>query len=469
MAIRAAACIWVLSLIGHIRDWRMPVLALLVVVSSIYYGMQEWRWMQSRADGAGVAGADVVDVLGVALSFLILVGVYLLAQLMREREQALHSAVKAGEELEELFQQASDGIFTLDAEGNFSDVNEVGLKITGYSRKDLLGKSLIELVPLAEIPSIIIRLEDVLHGEKALFQFNLTRADGSERPVEMSVRQISDGRVVGIVRDISFREAIRPLEIKPDPVFHSVAQRASGVAYVCRNDERYRMHYIGDGVAELTGYTKDEFLNDSVSFVELFHPDDTMSIFREVEQALKERRPFLLSYRIRRKDGETRWIYEIGVGVFQGDELRFLEGFLSDITEQKAALHPSETPCLSKNLQPDAIWVINGEGETAFASQRLFSLLGEDEGKMLGAAASRFLVNEHGAPEEALECLAQAPENQPFLMLLRHASGRVVRVRACAQRIQDVAGASCGAVLVISELEGDDGDLPFEPDPVISG
>jgi PAS domain S-box-containing protein len=72
---------------------------------------------------------------------------------------------------------------------------------------------------------------------------------------------------------------------------------------------------LNDQVEELTGYPAQEFLNDHLSFAELYHPDDVATISTQVERAIAAHHPYDLTYRLKHKNGEWRWVHESGVGI----------------------------------------------------------------------------------------------------------------------------------------------------------
>ncbi|MFH0983504.1 MAG: PAS domain-containing protein [Planctomycetota bacterium] len=140
-------------------------------------------------------------------------------------------------------------------------------------------------------------------------------------------------------RDIDQRQQTEAALRASERRFPLLAENIPGVVYLCRNDRRYTMRYLNDAVEVLTGYPKEEFLEDRVSFADLYHPDDAPNVYGQVDQALAEKRPFHLVYRIKHRSGEWRWVEEFGTGVFEEEsgELLFLEGFLSNITERRGA------------------------------------------------------------------------------------------------------------------------------------
>jgi PAS domain S-box-containing protein len=79
-------------------------------------------------------------------------------------------------------------------------------------------------------------------------------------------------------------------------------------------------------------------LEDRIRFAALYHPDDVAGIVQEVDAAVAARRPYDLTYRLKHKDGEWRWVHERGVGIYdEKGALQYLQGTLDDITEQRRA------------------------------------------------------------------------------------------------------------------------------------
>jgi PAS domain S-box-containing protein len=130
------------------------------------------------------------------------------------------------------------------------------------------------------------------------------------------------------------REAEQALR-ESEERFRMLAENVPGVIYLCANDARYTMHFLNDAIEPLTGYPKQMFLDDRISFVQLYHPDDAPAIFEAVNNCIAARKPFHLIYRIHHRDGRWIWVEERGTGVYRDGELVFLEGYLSDITERK--------------------------------------------------------------------------------------------------------------------------------------
>ena len=111
-----------------------------------------------------------------------------------------------------------------------------------------------------------------------------------------------------------------------------------GMAYRCQNDPDWTMEFVSQGSFELTGYLPEELINNSkASYGELIHPEDQAAVWDGVQTALREGRPFQMTYRIKTPAGE-KWVWEQGQGVPNAKgEIIALEGFISDITARVVA------------------------------------------------------------------------------------------------------------------------------------
>ncbi len=112
-----------------------------------------------------------------------------------------------------------------------------------------------------------------------------------------------------------------------------------GMAYRCKLDRQYTMEFISEGCKELTGYPPESLVdNRKLSYNNIIHPDDRQLVWNIIQNAVNLNQHFQLSYRIITAGDETRWVWEQG-SVVRGDDGKViaLEGFISDITQRRAA------------------------------------------------------------------------------------------------------------------------------------
>jgi len=140
-----------------------------------------------------------------------------------------------------------------------------------------------------------------------------------------------------------------------------------GMVYRCRNDQDWTDEFVSEGCRTLTGYAPEDFLSTrGLRYGQLVHPDDRERIWTETQSALSKRERFQMEYRIVTASGEEKWVWEQGNGVFDpAGNVRYLEGFVTDVTERKraeAALRASEERFKSlTELSSDWYWEQDAE------------------------------------------------------------------------------------------------------------
>jgi diguanylate cyclase (GGDEF)-like protein/PAS domain S-box-containing protein len=112
-----------------------------------------------------------------------------------------------------------------------------------------------------------------------------------------------------------------------------------GAIYRCSPSFDWAMEFISETVEAITGYSADEFVQNRVrTYASVISPDDRARVEEVVTDAIDQRAPFELEYRILHADGSVRWVLERGLGIFdEGGEVAFLDGVICDITARKAA------------------------------------------------------------------------------------------------------------------------------------
>ena len=161
-----------------------------------------------------------------------------------ERKQVEERLRRSEENHRTLVEQASDGIFVSDPEGKLIDVTSSGCRMLGYSRQELLERSIQDLITGDDQQAQPLHMEELRTGKSILSERPVMRADGSIIMVEINARGLSDGRLQGIVRDITERKrAERSL------LLLSETQRQ--LANFRTAEEVYRL--VGERVRELLG------------------------------------------------------------------------------------------------------------------------------------------------------------------------------------------------------------------------
>lgn len=135
-----------------------------------------------------------------------------------------------------------------------------------------------------------------------------------------------------LVEDITKRK-----EIESERSKSMLLSNIPGMAYRCNYDREWTMQYVSSGCLELTGYTPQNILhNRDISFNELITPDYREILWNEWARIISKRSVLRYEYEITTANGERKWVYEIGQGVYnEKGETLALEGIIIDISDRK--------------------------------------------------------------------------------------------------------------------------------------
>jgi PAS domain S-box-containing protein len=235
-----------------------------------------------------------------------------------------------------LLDQSNDAIEVLDPQTlRFLDVNERACQDLGYSRQELLNLGIYDIDPFVD-QSMVAKVQQRLSKSGCwVMETRHRRKDGSVFPVEVSIRlvQLDRAYIVTVARDITQRkqadEAIRESEQR----FRLVADTAPVMIWMSGPDRRST--YFNRLWLDFTGLSETQL---HTGLADIVHPDDYLKCRETYCRGFDERRPFRKECRLRRHDGEYRWMVDIGVPRFQEDgSFTGYIGSCVDITEQKLA------------------------------------------------------------------------------------------------------------------------------------
>jgi PAS domain S-box-containing protein len=156
--------------------------------------------------------ARVVQALGLLAALVLAAVVWLVVLRTRVRKQRaiIRSRLRTEGALRyrELVENASDLIYTLDLDGNFTSVNKAAERILGYTRAELLGMNREQLGPTEHKETVLGGSGQP--GGALAWQGEIVAKDGRRAKIETSTRPIYErGRRVGtqgIARDVTDRE-----------------------------------------------------------------------------------------------------------------------------------------------------------------------------------------------------------------------------------------------------------------------
>ena len=111
-----------------------------------------------------------------------------------------------------------------------------------------------------------------------------------------------------------------------------------GLIYTAEPKAPWSPTMISAGAKGLTGHPAADFVSGRRTWADIVFPDDLYKLRQAKAQARDNRRLFSVEYRIVTRPGKIRWVLDRGRFTYdRTGEAVTLEGFISDMTEQKRA------------------------------------------------------------------------------------------------------------------------------------
>jgi PAS domain S-box-containing protein len=158
---------------------------------------------------------------------------------LTDRERAEEALRESEERYRDLVENANDVVYTLDLEGNLTSINKAAETITGYSREQLIGRNLTDLLTPESVEANRAMLTRKLEGEERTnYEMDMRSVDGRMLTFEISSKLVyRDGKptgVQGIARDITSRrqaeEALRQADQRALDEYERLLEKVAKLA-----------------------------------------------------------------------------------------------------------------------------------------------------------------------------------------------------------------------------------------------
>jgi PAS domain S-box-containing protein len=129
------------------------------------------------------------------------------------------------------------------------------------------------------------------------------------------------------------RKQVEEALITSEERFRTASESLTDVIYEW--DMKEKVDWYGD-IDGIMGYPSGEFPRTMEGWAAIIHPEDEDSVMTVLESHLKGAAPYLVDYRVGRKDGEWRWWSARGTALRddRGEPYKMI-GSITDITERK--------------------------------------------------------------------------------------------------------------------------------------
>jgi PAS domain S-box-containing protein len=266
---------------------------------------------------------------------------------------ALQQTADAERRFRALIEQAPVAItLTKGAEAVVECINAPMLRLLGRATAtEVLGWPLPQALPplaaqvLRQIMQDVAHTGAPYHGQEMLVELSGPAETPEQRYFNLSCTPLLEaGTPAGLIHvavDVTEQVHARQLVEASQAALRKSEERFRIMADVAPNpmwavNPAAGLRYVNRAFLEFLGLTLPEYL--ATSWTAFLHPDDAAEGLALMQLSIAERSRHVQEYRLRRHDGQYRWLLTQGApGFYEGGELHGYVGAAIDITELKEA------------------------------------------------------------------------------------------------------------------------------------
>jgi len=278
------------------------------------------------------------------------------------RKQAEKAIKESEESYKGLFNNSSEGILIIDSSGVILDANRSGLILFGYSKDELLGKTIHEITDNTQTS-----LEEVTRSVRLAYQGHTQKMEfwGIKKnndlvPIDMVFNRgdyFGLSVVFAMCHDITDRKNAEAVLRESEEKYRTLTEQIPvGLYRILSNGQ---IVYCNPAFAEIFGFSSSQAATGS----------NIKSFLRDFDKWLVDCSTAKLPIEVEmlRADGSTIWVQNIlQPNVTENPDATYFDGMLTDVTDRKVAideLTESEAKFRAMLLAiPDHLFRLNREG-----------------------------------------------------------------------------------------------------------
>lgn len=275
-----------------------------------------------------------------------------------------------------LIRSSMDMIIAVDRDRRIIEFNPAAEKAFGYRRDEILGQS-IDLVYANPGQGCGVN-KKILDEDHFIVEVQNRRRNGElfSSCLSASVIRNAAGEVLGVMgisRDITERKHVEETLRRMEMLYRRAIAAANGVPYL-RDYRTETFMYMGEGIQALTGYSPSELTMEIWDAVVQEYQLRGELTGLSVEEAIRRVRAsevhqWQADVRIRRRDGQTRWLADASVEILENGESIGSIGTLQDITDRKLAEAQIEKLAAFPRFNPNAVLEFSPDGTLTYFNE----------------------------------------------------------------------------------------------------
>jgi PAS domain S-box-containing protein len=258
-----------------------------------------------------------------------------------DRKRAERELRGSRERLSLFMDSASDAVYLLDADLRFVEINRRGLEIVGKPREEVIGRSLVDVVPDARSSGRYAQHLEVLRtGEPFVVEDHVPHPVFGDLHIYLKSFRVGDGLAVVAIDITGVKKAEQALR-ESETRLRTLSDNIPG-GFVYQIDSgldgrERRFTHVSAGVERIFGIPVRAIMDDARALYQTILEEDRPGLVAAEGAALATMTTFRAEARMRSVSGEARWYLMSSTPRRSGNGRIVWDGVAVDITERKHA------------------------------------------------------------------------------------------------------------------------------------
>jgi PAS domain S-box-containing protein len=315
-----------------------------------------------------------------------------------ERKRAEDTVRQAFQQLQLITDNMPAGVTRCSRDHRYLWVSRSYAAWLGLAPEQVVGRPIPDVIGRDGHKILLPYVERVLSGQRVKFETQITYPGIGARWISTVYvpTKDSDDKVdgwIGVVADVTERHEAQEQLRESEERFRNMANAAPVMIWMAGPDKL--CNFFNNVWLEFTGRSMEQELGNG--WVESVHPDDLERCMATYSTSFEAHRHFRMEYRLRRADGEYRWLLDDGVPRFtSGDVFAGYIGSCIDITDRRRAEEERQKFVSLADRSPEFIGMWDLNFRPFYVNSAGMRLIGLDNLE----AACQFKVRDYYFPED---------------------------------------------------------------------
>ena len=273
---------------------------------------------------------------------------------------------------EQFIKRITDGLFSLDKEGNFVSLNKGFIDIAETPETELLAMNFLPFCGQDHREKIVKKFNAAIVGKNQKFEANFISGRGRNKVLEISLVPLKNEGIItglyGIAKDITRLKKSEDALSQSERKFKALVQEGSDLIGIIDLEGKYK--FVSETSTSVLGIPPIDFIGKTA--FDFMHPEDLERVINEFSVLEEKNQIQITPFRFKNARGEWRWVETKATNLINDPAIKGIVTNSRDVTHQinsQKAIEESEERYRSFfENSTDAVLVTIPDGEILAAN-----------------------------------------------------------------------------------------------------